>query len=253
VPEEFGRYPQRGEPFCATQNSTNKGHPGVLWTPEGIGRCPQRDDLSCASGTTQHFMNEGYDPKGFWPQPAGRRRAVRKWHGTRETSSGETGARKSPPEGTTIEDKVERGTQRMWALERLWTHQIGRTGPEDLRGGSSSRHRTSNAGICGGVDPLRSARSNGARRTGYGEPRPLQELAPHGCESAARERERERASECETQRSRMSTIGTDEHLFREPLGTSWLKGGADVAVIPQVTRRNRYTGNWRTHGRTRDC
>jgi hypothetical protein len=63
VPKELGRRPQRSEPFCTTQNSTNKGHyPGVLWTPEGIGRCPQRDDPSCASGTTQLFINEGYDP-----------------------------------------------------------------------------------------------------------------------------------------------------------------------------------------------
>jgi hypothetical protein len=44
----------------------------------------------------------------------------------------------------------------------------------------------------------------------------------------------------------MSTVGTDEQLVREPLGTSWLKDGADVAVIPQVTRRERYTGNRRT-------
>jgi hypothetical protein len=36
------------------------------------------------------------------PQPAGRRHAVRKWHGKREASSGETGAWKSPPEGTTL-------------------------------------------------------------------------------------------------------------------------------------------------------
>jgi hypothetical protein len=39
-----------------------------------------------------------------------------------------------------------------------------------------------------------------------------------------------RESECETQLLRMSRTGTDEHLIREPLGTSWLKDGADVAV-----------------------
>jgi hypothetical protein len=41
----------------------------------------------------------------------------------------------------------------------------------------------------------------------------------------------------------MSTIETDEQLVRKPLGTSWLKDGADVAVISQVTKRKRYTGN----------
>jgi hypothetical protein len=55
-----------------------------------------------------------------------------------------------------------------------------------------------------------------------------------------------RESECGDTLSRRSTIETDEQLVREPLGTSWLKDGADVAVIPQVTMRKRYTGNRRT-------
>jgi hypothetical protein len=39
--------------------------------------------------------------------------------------------------GSHTKDKVERGTQRMWVLERrFWTRQIGRTGPEGLRSGS---------------------------------------------------------------------------------------------------------------------
>jgi hypothetical protein len=34
-------------------------------------------------------------------------------------------------------DKIGRGTRRLWGLrKRFWTRQIGRTGPEDLRGGS---------------------------------------------------------------------------------------------------------------------
>jgi hypothetical protein len=34
-------------------------------------------------------------------------------------------------------DKVERETQRIWALKkRFWTGQIGRSGPEDLSGGT---------------------------------------------------------------------------------------------------------------------
>jgi hypothetical protein len=38
--------------------------------------------------------------------------------------------------GNHTKDKVERGTQRIWALKRkFWTGQIGRAGPEDLSGG----------------------------------------------------------------------------------------------------------------------
>jgi hypothetical protein len=59
VPKERGRHPQRGELFCATQNSTNKRHyTGVLWTQEGIGRCSQRDDLPGGSGTTQERRHQ---------------------------------------------------------------------------------------------------------------------------------------------------------------------------------------------------
>jgi hypothetical protein len=39
--------------------------------------------------------------------------------------------------GNHTENKVERGTQRIWALRKgFWTRQIGRTGREDLRGRS---------------------------------------------------------------------------------------------------------------------
>jgi hypothetical protein len=48
----------------------------------------------------------------------------------------------------------------------------------------------------------------------------------------------------------MSTIGTDEQLVREPLGTSWLKDGADVAVISQVTRRKGTPETGGLHRRT---
>jgi hypothetical protein len=51
----------------------------------------------------------------------------------------------------------------------------------------------------------------------------------------------------------MSRIGTDEQLVREPLETSWLKDGEEVAVIPQVPRKKRYTENQRPYGRMRDC
>jgi hypothetical protein len=35
----------------------------------------------------------------------------------------------------------------------------------------------------------------------------------------------------------MSTIGTGEQLIREPLGMSWLKDGADVAVPRRSPRK----------------
>jgi hypothetical protein len=35
----------------------------------------------------------------------------------------------------------------------------------------------------------------------------------------------------------MSRNGTDDHLFREPIETSKLKDGAEIAVIPQIARR----------------
>jgi hypothetical protein len=61
---------------------------------------------------------------------------------------------------------------------------------------------------------------------------------------------RDRASERESQRPRMSTIETDEQLVREPLGTSWLKDGADVAV-PRRSPEGRGTSETGgPHGRT---
>jgi hypothetical protein len=58
-------------------------------------RCPQRDDkwhdaTFCSQRTRPGSI---VNPRRNWPQPAERRQAVRKWHGTRETSSGETGTR----------------------------------------------------------------------------------------------------------------------------------------------------------------
>jgi hypothetical protein len=44
------------------------------------------------------------------------------------------------------------------------------------------------------------------------------------------------------QLSRMLRIGTDGHFITEPLGTSWLEDGADVAVLRRLPRRKRYTG-----------
>jgi hypothetical protein len=39
--------------------------------------------------------------------------------------------------GNHIKVKVERGTQRIWAIKRkFWTRRIGRAGPEGLGGGS---------------------------------------------------------------------------------------------------------------------
>jgi hypothetical protein len=40
----------------------------------------------------------------------------------------------------------------------------------------------------------------------------------------------------------MSTIGTDEHLIREPLRTRWLKDGADV-VVPRRSPRKEVHDN----------
>jgi hypothetical protein len=41
--------------------------------------------------------------------------------------------------------------------------------------------------------------------------------------------------------SRMSRNGTDEHLFREPLGTSRPKNGADVAAFLGLHREAKHT------------
>jgi hypothetical protein len=79
---------------------------------------------------------------------------------------------------------------------------------------------TSNTGHCGGVDPLRSAKSNGVRRAGYGgAPATPGVFVPIGVSEEKNKRERENEKR---KLSRMSTIGTDGHFIREPLGTSWL-------------------------------
>jgi hypothetical protein len=55
------------------------------------------------------FYQRRMRPERIWQQLAGRRRAMRKWHDTRETSSGATGAWKSPPEGTTLRTRSSEG------------------------------------------------------------------------------------------------------------------------------------------------
>jgi hypothetical protein len=82
--------------------------------------------------------------------------------------------------GNHTKNKVERGTQRIWALKkRFWTRQIGRAGPEDLSGGPYVASRNIKWwNLWRGRPPPRGKKSNGVRRAGYGEPRPIQELAP---------------------------------------------------------------------------
>jgi hypothetical protein len=84
-----------------------------------------------------------------------------------------------------------------------------------------SHHRHTNAGPCGGVNPLRSGKRNSVRvrRTRYVRAPATQGVfIPIGESEEKNKRERE----CEKKLSRMLRIWTDGHLIREPLGTSWL-------------------------------
>jgi hypothetical protein len=87
-------------------------------------------------------------------------------------------------------DKIGRGTRRLRALRKgLWTRRVGGTGSKDSSGGSYTTSRNIKKWtLWRGRPPPKRKKGSGARRVGYGEPRLLQELAPHLCESAARKR-----------------------------------------------------------------
>jgi hypothetical protein len=116
-----------------------------------------------------------------------RRDATKKERDNARRAPGEqmTGKRRQVnPEGkTTMKDPDAR-----WQLRLRDVRTAGRLcrGNQDVMGPKitkqttrpSARSGRRGIGRCGGVDPLRSARSDGVSRAGYGEPRPLQELLP---------------------------------------------------------------------------
>jgi hypothetical protein len=104
-------------------------------------------------------------------------------------------------------------------------------GDNRLRQGRPAGYEQANIGHCGGVDPLRSARSSGARRAGHGEPWPIQELAPHRC-----------GSMCVCKRERASAI----HHCQGCRGLGLTNTLSGCSGTPQIARMKRYTGDRRT-------